>query len=54
VVPEVAEEFAVGDGDEKLARGDAVNLAEDGGGFVEVFEDFEAERGLEGGVGKWE
>ena len=31
---------------------DAVNLADDGGGVFEVFEDFEAEGGVERGVGK--
>jgi hypothetical protein len=54
VVPEVAEEFAVGDGDEEFPRGDTVDLAEDRGGVVEVFEDFEAEGGVEGGVGERE
>ena len=54
VVPEVAEEFAVGDGDEEFPRGDAVDFAEDGGGVVEVFEDLEAEGGVEGGVGERE
>ena len=52
VIPEVAEEFAVGDGDEKFAWSDAVDFAEDGGGIVEVFEYFEAERGVERGVGE--
>ena len=54
VIPEVAEEFAVGDGDEKFAWSDAVDFAEDGGGIVEVFEYFEAERGVERGVGEGE
>jgi hypothetical protein len=50
VIPEVSEEFAVGDGDEELTWSDAVDFAEDGGGVVEVFEYFEAERGVEGSV----
>ena len=54
VVPEVAEEFAVGDGDEKFAWSDAVDFAEDGGGIVEVFEDLETDGGVERGVGEWQ
>jgi len=54
VIPEVAEEFAVGDGDEKCAWSDAVDFAEDGGGIFEVFEYFEAECGVEGSVGEGE
>jgi hypothetical protein len=54
VIPEVAEEFAVGDGDEELTWSDAVDFAEDGGGIVEVFEYFETKRGVEGSVGEGE
>lgn len=54
VLPEVGEQLAVGDGDEEAARRDAADFGEEGAGLGDVLEDFEAEGGVEGGVGEGE
>ena len=52
MIPEIAEQLAIRHGDEELARRHAADFGKKRGGVVEVFEHFEAERGVEGGVGK--